>query len=177
MVAGTVAPNIGKRESRSKRKMKIGEELDGYLSCSPCLQALLHHAMCSKKKCSKACVHSWRTKRESLFFFCDINERNYRAQRTEKKRGVTCRPISYKKFSTWRAQPCDNDLKERFLSFLFLLFCFYLPSAFLVLSFLLIAFCYAHSFYPNFSVLILSSAGMRYAFYRHPLTGWNYFVW
>ena len=78
--------------------MKIGEELDGYLRYSPCLQALLH-AMCSKKKCSKACVHPWRTKRESLFFFYDINERNYRAQRTEKKPGVTCRPISDNKFS------------------------------------------------------------------------------
>ena len=38
-------------------------------------------------------------KRESLFFY-DINERNYRAQRTEKKPGVTCQPISDNKFST-----------------------------------------------------------------------------
>ena len=38
-------------------------------------------------------------KKESFFFY-DINERNYRAQRTEKKPGVTCRPISDNKFST-----------------------------------------------------------------------------
>ena len=134
--------------------------------------------LCAQRRSApkRACIHGGRKERV-FFFFYDINERNYRAQRTEKKPGVTCRPISENKFSTRRAQPCDNDLKERFLSFLFLLFCFYLPSAFLVLSFLLIAFCYAHSFYPSFSVLIFSSAGMRYAFYRHPLTGWNYFVW
>ena len=130
--------HCGKRKFRSKCKMKIGEELADYLHCMLCAQR--------RSAPERACIHGGRKKR--VFFCYDIKERKYRAQRTEEKPGVTCRPTTNNKFYTWTAQPCDNHFKERFLSFLFLFVCFYLLSALLVLSFLyLLVFFFLSAFF------------------------------
>ena len=71
--------------------MKIGEELDGYLHCSPCLL---------KEEVLQSVRAFMEDENRESFFLFDINERNYRAQRTEKKPGVTCRPITDNKFYT-----------------------------------------------------------------------------
>ena len=102
-----------------------------------------HCMLCAQRRSApeRACTRGGGTKR--VFFSTTLTETNYvyRAQRTEKRPGGTYRPTTDNKSYTWRAQPCDNHLKERFLSFCFCLFiCFYLPSAFLVFSFLLIVF-------------------------------------
>ena len=60
----------------------------------------------------------------------------------------------------WRVQPCDSDLKDRFLSLIVCLFIlsFFLPSTFLVFL-LLTFFGYPHFFFhPHFSIRIFPSA-------------------
>ena len=108
--------------------------------------------LCAQRRSApeRACIHGGR--KERVFFCYDIKERKYRAQRTEEKPGVTCRPTN-NKFYKWTAKPCDNHFKERFLSFLFLFVCFYLPriSRFLLLTYWFFATC-------TFSIRIFRSS-------------------
>ena len=77
----------------------------------------------------------------------------------------------------WRVQPCDSDLKERFLSLivcLIILLFFLLPSTFLVfflLTFFVIRIFFSIRIFPSaFSHPHPPSAGIWSAIYRHPLT-------
>ena len=66
-------------------------------------------------------------------------------------------------FCTWRVQPCDSDLKEKFLS---LIVCLFYPHIFF---FLLLTFFVIRIFFPSaFSHQHPPSAGIRSASYRHP---------
>ena len=81
-------------------------------------------------------------------------------------------------FCTWRVQPCDSDLKEKFLS---LIVCLFYPHIFFFffLPFLLSAFF----FHPHFSIRIFPSAS---AIRRYPVRvlqtpavkiSWNREIW
>ena len=76
--------------------------------------------------------------------FCDINKRNYRVQRIEKKPRVTC--ANYWQRVLYMKGPTMWQNLERKISFLCLFVCLFLPSAFLVL------------FFPHFSIRIFPSA-------------------
>ena len=93
----------------------------------------------------------------------------------------TVSTIGTRSVCKWRVQPCDRDLKERFLSFVCLfVYLFFLPSAFLV-CFSSHFFCYPHFFPSAFFHPHPPSAGIRSAFYRHPsyaslnFHGWLHF--
>ena len=95
-------------------------------------------AIYSKDKCTIACVVlRGGTERPC---FCDINKRNYRVQRIEKKTWVTC--TNYWQRILYMKGPTMWQNLERKISFL----CLFLPSAFLVL------------FFPHFSIRIFPSA-------------------
>ena len=64
----------------------------------------------------------------------------------------------------WRVQPCDSDLKERFLSFVCLFIYFFCHSHFSF--FPSYFFWYPHFFHPHFSIRIFPSAS---AIRRYPV--------
>ena len=69
----------------------------------------------------------------------------------------------------WRVQPCDSDLKERFLSFVCLSIYLFVYFAIRISRFFpSYFFCYPHFFPSAFSHPHRPSAGIRSAFYRHP---------
>ena len=73
----------------------------------------------------------------------------------------------------WRVQPCDSDLKERFLSLIVCLFIllFFLVATHISRFFSSYFFCYLHFFFPcAFSHPHPPSAGIRSTIYRHPFT-------
>ena len=134
--------------------MKIGERAGRLFGCSPWLQAPLH-AMCSKKKCSRACMHSWRRNEASLFFY-NVNRNKLRIQgsknweKTWRNLSELWQQVLYMKGPTlW--QPFKRKISFPFV-FVCLFVCFYLTSAFLVFSlkFSLIVFCYPHFFLSSF---------------------------
>ena len=100
-----------------------------------------------------------------------LNERNYRVQ--------NCTNYWHHVHYV-RVQPCDSDLKERFLSFVCLIiitFCHPHFSFFFLLLFLLSAFFFLiRTFLSAFSHPHPPSAGIRSAFYRHPF-GTAVLVW
>ena len=77
-----------------------------------------------------------------------------------------------------RVQPCKSDLKERFIS---LIVCLFITIFFCHPHFSFFSsyfFCYLHFFHPHSSIRIFlstfshphpPSAGIRSAFYRHPI--------
>ena len=125
-------------------------------------------------------VGAFMEEEKTEFFSYNVNERNYvyRAQiknweKTWRNLSELWQQVLYMKGPTlWR--PFKRKISFPFV-FVCLFVCFYLTSAFLVFSlkFSLIVFLLS----AFFSILIFPSAGMRYAFYRHSLTGWNYFNW
>ena len=130
-----------------------------------------HCMLCAQRRSApeRACTRGGGTKR--VFFSTTLTETNYvyRAQRTEKRPGGTYRPITDNKSYTWRAQPCDNHLKEIFLSLLFLFVCLFL-FAIRISRFLLLTYCFLAiriSFYPP--AFFHPQVCARYAFYRHSL--------
>ena len=71
-------------------------------------------------------------------------------------------------FCMWRVQPCDRDLKQKFLS---LIVCLFYPHIFFFFSSYL--FCYPHFFSIRIFLSAIShphppSVGIRSASYRHP---------
>ena len=82
-------------------------------------------------------------------------------------------PTTDNAFYTWRAQPCDSDLKEIFLSFLYVFFCLFvfLPPAFLVFfpSYLCFIIVSMRIFlYPHFVIRIFPYASAS-AIHRYPV--------
>ena len=122
-------------------------------------------------------VGAFMEEEKTEFFFYNVNERNYvyRAQiknweKTWRNLSELWQQVLYMKGPTlW--QPF-----KRKISFPFVFVCLFLfdirISRFL---FEVLTYCFLLSAF--FSILIFPSAGMRYAFYRHSLTGWNYFNW
>ena len=137
--------------------MKIGERAGRLFGCSPWLQAPLH-AMCSKKKCSRACMHSWRRNEASLFFY-NVNRNKLRIQGS-KNWEKTWRNLSanYWQQVLYMKGPTLWQPFERKISFPFVFVCLFVfichPHFSFSPSYLLFS-CYPHFF--------LSSPIRRYA--------------
>ena len=86
-----------------------------------------------------------------------------------------CQLLASRSVCKWRVQPRDSDLKERFLSFVCLFIYFFCHPHF-SFFFLLTFFVIRIFFHPH-----PPSAGIRFAFYRHPsyaslnFHGWLHF--
>ena len=83
-----------------------------------------------------------------------------------------CQLLASRSVCKWRVQPCDSDLKERFLSFVCLFIYFFchphFSFFFFFLLFLLSEFFSIRIFPSAFSHPHPPSAGIRSAFYSHP---------
>ena len=101
--------------------------------------------LCAQRRSAPERARSRGGGTERVFFSITLTKRiTYTGpQRTgnEKRPGGTCRPTTDDKFYTWRAQPCDNHLKERFLSLLFLFVCLFL-FAIRISRFFLLTYCF-----------------------------------